>query len=354
VWTYFGLVNPLKKADDPDNYRSSAVTANLEAQDEYGAPAVKRIFASWIPAFGRQVARRVNDIQLGRFRTPPRHFTYSSFRTDPLTPVLGRGYKLQSRPLQDDTGAPDSVPIQIVRLQPTDTGFEIEADELRFTSLDDGDLNNRVIIIDANAQDVNFREAHDSLYPPPVSGDEVTCIVEAGVIVGASASDTPAFTVGDWPAGVTLHLIIRGRIQGKGGDATPSNGQDGGTAIYSRYAVQVDATGGQIWGGGGGGGCRVEASGSSSLVRRWGGGGGQGYQPGLGYVGNYGTGQNATTETYGLGDSGGGRGGLAGQPGQPGLGDQFPRAGGAGGNAIDGVSFLTITGSPDIRGAQIN
>src|SRR5690606_22025857 len=32
VWTYFGQVNPLKKVDETENYRSCAVVANLERE----------------------------------------------------------------------------------------------------------------------------------------------------------------------------------------------------------------------------------------------------------------------------------------------------------------------------------
>jgi hypothetical protein len=353
VWTYFGMVNPLKKADDADNYRSSAVTVDPQAEDDYGAPAVKRIYASWIPAFGRQVAFRMNDIQLGRFRSPPRHFNLSSFRLDALVPVLGRGYQLQSRVLQDDTGAADSVPLQIVRLQPGDSGYEIEADEMRFVSFDGGDLDNRVIIIDANALDVNFRAAHDSLYPEPVSGDAVHCIIEAGVIVGSSSVASPAFDVGDWPAGVILTMAVKGRIQGRGGNGggtlLPT---DGGTALYARYAVDVDATGGEIWGGGGGGGFRGQVT--PSGTKRWGGSGGQGFQGGNAGVGDQSTGLPGTPEAPGAATNGAGAGGAAGMPGGAGIINSTPLPGGAAGEAIDGVSFLTITGAPDIRGAQIN
>lgn len=349
VWTYFGIINPLKKPDDADNYRSTAITIDPDAEADYGVPAIKRIFASWIPAFGRQVALRVNDIQLGRFRTPPRLFSLSSFRADPLSPVLGRGYQLQSRVLQNDTGGPDSVPIQITRLGPTDSEFKIEAEEMRFVSFDGGDLDNRVIIIDANAYNVNLRDAHDTLYPEPVDGDEVTCIIEAGVIVGSTSTSQPAFNVGDWPEGVTLKLQLRGRIQGKGGNASSLSGQAGGLALYARYAVEVDAAGGQIWGGGGGGGKKIDFGDNNT----YGGGGGQGFDPGLGGTGAQGNGANGTTEAPGAGAGGAGSGGAAGQAGAGGFG-ALPTSGGAAGGAIDGVSFLDITGGPDIRGTQIN
>lgn len=314
VWTYFGIANPLKKADDADNYRSAALTIDAQAQDDYGSAAIKTIYARWIPPFGRQVALRVNDIQLGRFRDAPRKFTFPTFRGAGPAPLLGRGYRVASRVLQADTGEADSIPVQVISLRATDSGYDVTAEEMRFVSFDEGDLDNRVIIIDANTFNFNFRTAHDQLYPDAVSGDTVTCIIEAGVIVGSNSTALPAFTVGTWASGVDLILILRGRIQGAGGQggnyANPF-GKPGGPALYSRYAIDLQAEGdGAVWGGGGGG-----AAWFSDGVS--GGGGGQGYVGGPGGVGFEpgGTGTAGTSETRGLGFGGAGRGGGPGAAG---------------------------------------
>ena len=162
----------------------------------------------------------------------------------------------------------------------------------------DVDLANRIIVIDTDTNNVNGRDAHDSLYPTPVSGDEVTFRVIAGVIVGSDNATLPAFDVGDWPSGVLLFLEVLGRIQGKGGDGASAagdyNGGSGGTALYTRFAIDVTATGGEIWGGGGGGGAH-----SVGL----GGGGGAGQLPGIGGNGISGptTGSPGTTEAGGAG-----------------------------------------------------
>lgn len=349
VWTYFGIANPLKKADDTDNYRSAALTIDAQAQDDYGSPAIKTIFARWIPAFGRQVALRVNDIQLGRFRDAPRKFTFPTLKGAGPVPLLGRGYRLASRVLQTDTGEPDSVPVQVVSLRATDSGYDVTAEEMRFVSFDEGDLDNRVIIVDANTTNFNWRDAHDQLYPDAVSGDTVTCIVEAGVIVGSSSTSQPAFTVGSWAAGVTLILILRGRIQGAGGAGGgffAPFGYVGGPALYSRRAITLQSEGGAVWGGGGGG-----ASFYTDVSR--GGGGGQGFVGGAGGVGTDGNGSAGTSEAGGLGYPGAGTGGSAGAAGGPSL-TSGGLPGAASGAAIDGVSYLTITGTPDVRGSQIN
>ncbi|WP_371346088.1 hypothetical protein [Ancylobacter sp. IITR112] len=62
AWTYFGLRDPTQKPDDADNYRSAALTIDADAQADYGTPAYRKIHGSWISAFARVVAQRVNNI----------------------------------------------------------------------------------------------------------------------------------------------------------------------------------------------------------------------------------------------------------------------------------------------------
>lgn len=183
---------------------------------------------------------------------------------------------------------------------------------------------------------------------------------------------------------VQLTLIVRGRVQGKGGPGgTGANGSGnvdatdggvGGKALYVQTAIDLTDTSGQIFGGGGGGGggpCR-----DPSDHKGGGGGGGAGDSGGEGGVGpgKGFEGQVGTRDAGGLGGHGwtnnnffsgpdedstrrGGNGagpGLAGQNGQ-GSSDLNRGNGGAAGAAIDGISkVLTIGATGDRRGGQIN
>lgn len=348
--TYFGLADPTKKADDADNFRSAALTIDADAQADYGTAAYRKIFGSWISAFARTVALRVNDIILGRFRNAPRRFTFSTLRGARLRPVEGRGYFIASRILQMDTGEPDLVPVQVVSVRPTSTTYEVEAEEMRSVILDEDDLVNRVLTVGANATNINLRQIHDYSYPAPTSGDTVTCIIEAGVIVGSRSTALPAFDLGEWPGFITPKIILRGRIQGAGGVGGTFYapfGKPGGPALKLAQAATLQAEGaGAIWGGGGGGAAWFGAGVA-------GGGGGQGAEGGLGGVGDVATGRAGTAEAPGAGVNNSGRGGGPGQAGRP-SSSSAGLPGAAGGTAIDGVSHLTITGTADIRGAQIN
>lgn len=383
VWTYFGQINPLKQVDDADNYRSTAATVDLSSELNYGAPSIKKIFSRWIPAFGRPIALRLNDLQLGRFRVPPRMFSFHTLRESGSDVNLGTGYLIESWNLQDAQGLPVQAPIQVTRLNPTDSTFEVEAQESLFATQDPEDLTNRTIIVDVNTYDFNLRSVHDTLYSGTSLDNTITinCLIQPGVLVGSTSPTTPAFNVGSWPAGVTVKVTNQGRIQGRGGDGGNGGyataglpGVAGGTALYARYAIQLLQVG-EIWGGGGGGG--GGGSQSNAIVTYGGrGGGGAGFVPGSG--GNAGTteaggaggfGQGTNYEQDGIGISViGGKGGDGGGPGLPGTagiqgyaysapagpyGGRSGGAGGAAGKSIDGTAYVTKTGTGDIRGAEI-
>ena len=354
VWTYYAQRNPLEGQTDPDNYRSTEALVELQAETDYGTPAIKRIFSRWIPPGGRSVASRLNDIQIGRFRDPPRRFTFATLRGT-ATVDLGAGYRIEAWPLQDDTGATIDVPIQVTRLNPKVDVIEAEAQEMLFQAFE-VDPTDRTIIIDFNQNNLNLRTIHDTLFTKPESGDNVLCIVEAGVVVGSTSTTTPAFDVGDWPAGVSITLNIAGRLQGRGGDggaggfltSVPAeDGAAGGVALKVGVTIDLEVPSGEIFGGGGGGGGSLSGDG---------GGGGAGT---LGGIGGSELVSGATAGDPGTPDAGGAGGGTAGTGGGPGLAGQVGGigggAGGAAGAAIDGVSFVTVTAGPgDIRGPQIN
>lgn len=367
VWTYFGQRNPLEGIEKPDNYRSTALTVDLQAQTDYGAPAIKKIFSRWIPAFGRTVALRLNDIQIGRFRDPPRKLSFSLFRVPGDETVRqGGGYRVGAYAFQDETGASVTVPIQVTRLNPDVDKFSVEAEEMLFVNLDDEDLTDRHVIIDGDATNLNFRTIHDTLYPTPVVGDTVTFTIESGVKVGSTNAALPAINVGSWPTGVILKLVIYGRIQGMGGMGGDSfgtvQGRVGGPALYVRFPISIEAHG-EIWGGGGGGGRGSFVTVGGAPKKPGSGGGGAGYLGGVGgntaYPGDTPNGQPGATGTPTSGGAGGkGDGGWtqAGAGGGPGLaGIAASALGGAPGAAIDGNTFVTFSaGLGDIRGPRIN
>lgn len=385
VRVFYARKDPLKNSDESDNYAQVQVTADLGNEANYGSASIREVWSRWIPTGGTTAAQRVGDLLLGRYAVPPRRFSFEVMR-GAVTPApqLGNLYTLSWRTEQAADGSADVVPVQLVRLVALKDRWQLECEEMRYESLDDGDLTTRSITIDYDTNNINLRTLHDSLYPAPTSGDAVTLIIAANVVIGSVSTALPALDIGTWPAGVTVRVENYGRIEGCGGaggtgangdhDIDATDGLPGGTALYTRQAITlVDADGETFGGGGGGGGggCR-----NPNDHRGGGGGGGAGSDPGLGGVGpdQAGEGAAGTREAGGAGGYGwtnnsffsgprrddvrrggnGGGPGLGGEAGQANS-DLDDGAGGAAGAAIDGVSYVTTSGSAGDRlGGQIN
>lgn len=386
IYTYFAKINPLVNDDQENNYRSTSVQRDAAAEAAYGAPAIKKIYSRWIPDGGRSVADSIGTVQLARYRDPPRRIAFNVLRGAGAAPILGVGYQIGSWMFQNVNGTEAMIPAQVTRLNPRADFFEVEVEEISSRLLAPASPDIHSIVIDANLLNVNLRTMHDTLYGAPVSGNTVTCTINAGVTVGSTSASSPAFDIGTWPAGVTINLIVNGRIQGKGGaggnGAALTAGQGGaggtgGTALKTRQAIILTLNN-QIWSGGGGGGGNGgngSVVGGQTFFGVAGGGGGAGTNGGGGGAHSIGSGgSNATSGNPGTATAGGaggnalgavGPGGAGGGPGLngaagsagAGAGTGAGGLGGARGAAIDGISFVTFTGSSpsgDIRGTQVN
>lgn len=349
VWTYYGMRNPLEALDEAKNYKAAIATLDEEADQDYQQPAIKKIFSRWIADNNRPAASRLNSMQLSRYRDAPRKFSFSLYNTIQQVPALGAGFRVQTWSLQDDTGDTIAVPAQVTSMERREDRYVIDAQEAIFAPQDDSETI-KLIFIDENTPNVNLRTFHDAIYSEPQEYDTIRCVISADVIAGS-------LVVGDWPDFVDITIVNNGRIQGVGGNGSSESQVgtvDGGTAIYTRYNITV-TNNGQIWAGGGGGGRGATVDVGFGLLLSTGGGGGAGYPPGSG--GGAG-GSPGTTESGGAGftfpefPSTSGAGGGPGQPGN--AGNHSVNTAGAGGNAIDGESFVTFTLEGEILGSRIN
>jgi hypothetical protein len=356
VWTYFGQRDFLKNVEQPDNFRSVAVTADLEAEAEYGGAVIKKIYSRWIPFGARSVATRLNALLLSRYVDPPRSCTFKLWRYGADYPILGSAYHVAAWPLQNIDGSASDMPIQITRLNPANESFEIEADEMLSASIASVDLTDRVIIIDGAINNINLTTLHDSIYPA-ITGDEsppinVSVYIEENVIVGSAGTWEAAFVVdGSWNPAVVPTIYVRGRIEGAGGMGGDgagggSWGHSGGTALYVRRAVTLvlNEGVGQIWGGGGGGG--------AGFVGGTGGGGGGGAGQ-IGGAGGAGAVRASEPGTANYGGRGGFFAGDGGGPGEPGFYGSGAIPGGPAGSAIDGIGYVSKIGTGNIRWAEV-
>lgn len=207
VWVYYGQINPLLDLDRTDNYRSTRVKTAAQVASDYGASTIKKIFSRWIPQFGSMIAERLADILLARYAVLPRLFNFSVARDSADAVALGDCYRLNGRTLQDASGAGELVPVQVRQLNPAADRFQVEAEEMLFSGVELDNNNDRVIIINSDTLNFNLRTAHDSIYPPITdpTGITLTCIINSGVVVGASSTAIAAFIAGSWPAGLSTH-----------------------------------------------------------------------------------------------------------------------------------------------------
>lgn len=394
VWVYYGVIDPTEDLEEARNYRSVYVDIDTDAQsdNEYQKPKIKKVFARWIDRFNQAAAEDMAARILSRYRDAPRKFDFS-LKWDQAGVSLGNTYDARTRLMQQFDGQADDRRIIVLSYERGEDRVNVESEEFLFTP-DPDDTTHRVIV-DADTTQMadgspfNLRTAHDRIYTDVDGSDTVELIVTDNAILGSNSPDDPACDIGDWPSGTTVKVICNGRIQGAGGKAgrggssdeasfDGDDGQDGGIALYTRRAIELDNQG-EIWGGaggGGGGGAAVDDSGGDRIsFDGSGGGGGSGFSAGAGapaggdFAGNAGDdgttesggGGGVTTDTVFAGDGGdGGDGGDPGQSGangEAGTGNVNAGAGGTGGTAgaaIDGDSFVTYTTTGDIRGSQVN
>lgn len=402
----YGLRSPLHPLGEFTSYRESRFLRSAVAAADYGQPAFKEVFSRWIARFQTNTASRVGAIQIGRFRDPPRKFgPFTMFRQEGgLAVELGGGYLMSDWPiLQDETGQPVDVPVQITRLIPLPDRLMIEAEEMTFAELELGDIGDpdpppppdspveRIIILGTSGMNGNLRAIYNSLHADFGTATEedklpITFIVPAGVTIGSVSTGLAAITTGSFPTDiVTLKLIVRGRIQGRGGDGGQggvaggggSGGGGGGIALQATVDLDLELQGGEIWGGGGGGGGAATRGGWTFNTRGGGGGGGAGNGPGgggygpdqaaegssgsatAGGPGGYSWTKDAWWEwEYPFPSVSGGQGGSPGQAGLPGTAQSgspvgSPGSGGSAGPAIQGIGLVAITGSGSILGPQV-
>lgn len=390
AWTYFKRRNPLKRLDETDNYGAVAVSVSPNP-DPNETPGIRKVFSRWIPGGGLTAAQRVNSMLITRYARPPRLIKFDVFRnTIPME--LASRYRIEHWSVQDPTGAASMMPAQIIAVEPNIDKVRVQAEEQSFSAAPDDANGVKQIIIDEDMYNINLRELYDVLYQPPQVGDTVRFTVLPGVKVGSiiathyeeqgtipwwwqsvfpekPLSDQAAIEVGDWPTGITLELVNKGRIQGIGGvgggwshiSFGQYNGGYGGRALRTRTPITIDNDDGEIWGGGGGGGAGDDFATPVSANDY--GGGGAGYlntrfpagHPwhGLGGDGSGGNvAYNHGTDSAG-GSAGGPGAGAGGGPGQAGSNGSQGN-GGAAGAAVDGDSYVTWTNAGDIRGAQVN
>ena len=269
VLIYLAQKKPTEKLDDLKNYELRVATPNLEAISdfEYGSNIVKKIFSRWFNKNSLGRADALADALLKTYRDPPQLIEFS------LTPALqlkvGDLFYAQTRKIQSVTGELANVPMEVIFAQPTDRDdIKYKAQQVS-TAIPTGNQKPVPFAID-EVVGVNLYDRFVSIWGIPESGDIITFTVfESVLITGATINDYAIVVDNRWPPGVTLLLVNKGVIAGRGANgvkgvdildnipltfSAPLNGNNGGDALLVDCLVEIDNTSGVITGGGPSGG----------------------------------------------------------------------------------------------------
>ena len=173
VLAYYGVRNPLRPVDEEDNYRAALLTINPGAAADYNGIVTRTVKSRWIPFGAQQTTERMSNILLSRFQDPPRKIDFDTWRFGDVIPELGGGYRVGWTDNQDLAGNAVLAPIQVTRLGTAPDRYQVEAEEMLWANIDQGSLQDRVIIIPSNLNNVNLRTLHDSIYPA-ITDDDVS------------------------------------------------------------------------------------------------------------------------------------------------------------------------------------
>jgi len=191
-----------------------------------------------------------------------------------------------------------------LRYNPTDKIMEF-CDGTEWKGLGGGGVTEVEADVTINEDIMNYDLASDLSSKGLLSGaKEYVVLVEQGIVVGSTSTDSVAFTTGNLPSGATVKIINKGKIQGAGGagGVCGSPGGNGGDAIHLTVDIFIDNGLGLIWSGGGGGGNgRYTIQSCSGTTTGAGGGGGAGSIPGEKGSGACSTGEAGTSSSGGTG-----------------------------------------------------
>jgi hypothetical protein len=355
VFFRFGRINPVEKVDEPKNYYGNLLKLddNAYAAIQGNTAAIREINSVFIPETLRQTASDTAGLIISRYNRLLR--SLKAITVPEFSAEVGTIAAVTCRFFQDQLGRTiENVPMQVVSVKKGSAQHELNLIEYNF-----GDFNfetDFVVSIPVDVYNLNLRDLYESAYGtgPIPTGAVIRFEADAGVRAGSLSIASFSVDAGDWPeiaadgVSVSVHDLA---ILGKGGDAGGEGvgDPDGGPALYVRYAIEfVNCT------IGGGGGAGSDAHFGPGFGDYWStGGGGAGFPPG-----DQGTDGTRTLPDDLLGgttNAGGGFGGVIGgggsgictgpsdictTPGQPGV-------------AIDGVSYVTLTGC-SVYGVQIN
>lgn len=315
MWNYYGQRDPTDAAAKEDGYRAALATADLTTEAEYGSAAVTKLQCRWIETLS--AAERLNQIQLSRFRDPPRNFSFS-LAFDELVSLAG-GYQLSWWANQDETGLAVPAKIQITKITRLADRIEIEAEEMLASGVIV--LTHTVILTDEGALrswevPASWNDAENSIAAIAAGGGGNHGSGSQGGKGGGGGAFSSVSNVDLTPGAMMSYRVGTGGVENSDGTDTWFGGATFAAAIVAAKAGK----GGTSRTGGGQGGL---ASAGIGTVKTSGGNGGSG---------------GTNDDEKGGGGGGAGAGGPNGNGANGGVNGEDDNGSGAGGGGADGGS----------------
>ena len=129
VWFAHGVLDYSDSLDQIENYEYLYAATDLDAEStvEYAQSRIHIIYSPWLGVDGDQtIAKAVADRLLNRYRDTPQQITFSADIKDRSTLEIAALIQLQTRVLQDETGASLAQQMQVTSVEETDPGHRIK------------------------------------------------------------------------------------------------------------------------------------------------------------------------------------------------------------------------------------
>ena len=307
--TYYGIQNPVDDLTEADNFENAQfdIQAGFESDNAYGQHQLHTVYNRWLRVESKELAQLVSVRTLARFTHIPVELAFSLDAKDAARLVTGDVFDVQTRLLQDTEGAPKVTRFQVLEQAVKKAGSEYAYKALAYfqetgitvTPVGGGDPEDPVDPTDPEApvisgsHVISGNQTNFNLYvaigaPPGAIGtltNPFLVTINAGVVIDATQGN-PAFTLGSMPPGSHIKIVNQGSVYGhsglggmggglsthrffisvtQGGGAfctystvgiAPDSGSLGGDAVFipaGGHSVDIDNTGGLIFGGGSGG-----------------------------------------------------------------------------------------------------
>ena len=137
IWLFHGVLDYSQSVKEDENYRNLYIArdADAESANEYDQTRVLKIYQPWLGQTGdTQLATICAERLLSRYRDAPVRFGFRADAKDAATLRLAELVEVNSRILQDASGAAETLQAQVIEVEETDPAktFQVVVESYSF------------------------------------------------------------------------------------------------------------------------------------------------------------------------------------------------------------------------------